>query len=64
MKSHKLKYHTCPHCQKQATVLVEIEDKRHFYRDTEGNVQYHCTSCNTTFSIDTNGNVISTLLRC
>jgi len=63
MKSLDVKHHPCPRCKKQATVLVEIEDNAHFYRDAMGNIQYRCTHCQTTFSIDSNGNVIAIKLR-
>jgi transposase-like protein len=59
MKPREVKHHTCPRCRKQAIVLVEVEDSAKFYRDDLGNIQYLCIHCGTTFSVDSNGNVIT-----
>jgi hypothetical protein len=59
LKPQDIKYHTCPLCKEPATVLVEIENDALFYLDSNGNVQYYCTNCLTTFSVDAAGNVVS-----
>jgi hypothetical protein len=59
-KPQDIKYHICPRCKEQATVLVDIEDDALFYLDNNDNVQYQCINirCLTTFSVDAAGNVI------
>ncbi len=63
MRPQDVKYHLCPRCREQATVLVDIKDNANFDRDDMGNIQYRCTHCCTTFSVDGNGNVITIKLR-
>lgn len=64
-KPEDIKYHICPRCKEQATVLVDLEDDDLFYLDHNGNVQYQCTNiyCITTFSVDTDGDVVSIKLN-
>ncbi len=59
MEPQDVKYHICPRCRKQATILVDIKDNAIFHRDDMGNIQYHCVHCCTTFSIDKNGSVVT-----
>ncbi len=65
MRPQDVKYHTCPRscCGRQAIVLVDIKDDAVFHRDGMGNIQYRCTHCGTTFSIDSSGNVVTIQLR-
>ena len=63
MEPQNVKYHTCPRCKKQATVLVDIKDNTVFHRDEMGNIQYHCVHCSTTFSIDNKGSVVTIQLE-
>jgi transcription elongation factor Elf1 len=58
MKPQDVKYHRCPRCARQATVIVQFENSSAFERDEQGNIQYHCTHCGTTFAIDQQGMVI------
>ncbi len=59
MRPQDVKYYPCPRCRKQATVLVGIKDNAHFCRDDMGNIQYQCTNCQTTFSVDRGGHIVT-----
>ena len=47
-----LKYYTCPHCECQATLVVDAETETQAFQDEVGNRYYQCISCQYCFAVN------------
>jgi transposase-like protein len=63
MHSHKshpdkalqaIRFHQCPYCAAPATLIANVEETR-LYLDANASRQYYCTSCNSVFSVNAQG---------
>lgn len=54
-----MKYHACPRCGEQATLIVDVEETQAVrVSSTAGSRSYYCTSCTHLFAVGDQGRVV------